>query len=749
VVFIVKASQSHQSKWFTGLLFIVMTQITGITAAQASEVVKVVDSLQTPVELKDWQLASTEAAQLLESPEEEITVTGTRSQPVPNYIPQAGIQRNEFEGQNNRRLGDILEKLPGVVVDGPPGENNDVRLRGLDKEFTRTQIDGFTLPDGGEKREFQVNRLPASQVESVTIIRNPTAEFESDGIAGRIDVKTKPVPERFFLEGRYGSLGQDRIGGDGFNFSLGIGDRPTPGFGYLGAINILKKPLEIDKLKIFSVGTRESETEIQNQRYTDYSFSLGFPYRNGEITVKPIFLDFNNQKEKVRLLQQPSRTPVRNVDIEDETRATRGISLSHTHRFSSGAKLDTQFGLFESSEDKFKDKREFQFSSNRFVLNKTTLETEDKQDSTVNLNTALTIPIRSGIRQDIKLGGAFRLRDRNRDKTVIEINNRGQQSIKTGPKDIYSLSEDYFAGFIQSQIYLSDRLSILPGVRIEHVTLASADASTRDGKSTRTDVNPSLHLLYRPTERLSFNAAVSRGVNRPKFDELSPFEDEKADRITIGNPQLNPATSLNLDIGGQYESKHFTLGANFFYRNIKDVIEEVDSGTVRGGKRIFQVQNVGNGWTSGVELEERLNLGFTNSSFLKGFTVWANQTFLDSALTEASGRTRRFKEQPKFLSNLGLDYTYEPWGTTFSIAWTYVGDRVEFRPTGDTKTIESFSFLSLAVRQRITSNFSLFLEASNLTNAGKQETEQFVNGASTRKTENFGKTFLLGLDWKF
>jgi uncharacterized SAM-dependent methyltransferase len=53
------------------------------------------------------------------------------------------------------------------------------------------------------------------------------------------------------------------------------------------------------------------------------------------------------------------------------------------------------------------------------------------------------------------------------------------------------------------------------------------------------------------------------------------------------------------------------------------------------------------------------------------------------------------------------------------------------------------------VRQRITSNFSLFLEASNLTNAGKQETEQFVNGASTRKTENFGKTFLLGLDWKF
>jgi outer membrane receptor for ferrienterochelin and colicin len=685
--------------------------------------------------------------------EEEITVTAEKADepPVPEYVPQSGVQRSDFENRNNRRLGDIIERLPGVTVDGPPGENKDVRLRGLDKEFTRTQIDGLTLPDGGEKREFQADRLPSSQVESVTIIRNPTAEFESDGIAGRIDVKTRSVPEKFFFEGRAGLGDQRGLGSGIFDFSVGIGDRPTSAFGYSVGVNILHRRNTIAKPKVFSTRAREDESELLDQRYRDYTFSVGFPYKNGELSIKPTFLNLDLDKEKTKTnINAAGRVTQRNFDLEAEERATRGVIVTHQHKFGGGVQLDTQLGLHSATEDKDKDKREFTPNNrNVLLLNKTTLELEDKKDSTFGLKTALTVPIDAGLKQEIKVGAAMRLRDRERLKSVVEINNRGQRSDKTGPKDNYQIDEDYFAAFIQNRIFLGDRFSILPGIRFEQVNLESSDTRTRDASSKRTDWNPSLHLFYNPTDKLNFVAAVSRGVNRPKFDELSPFETEANDKFTIGNPNLNPATSLNLDIGGKFEDKHFTLGANYFYRNIKDAIEEVDTGRLRNRKRIFQVENVGDGWTGGVELEQRLNLGFAKSEFLRGFTVWGNQTFLNSELTDKAGVTRPFKEQPKFINNLGLDYTYAPWGTTLSLAWTYVGDRVEGRADGSTKTITPFSFLSLALKQKLGANFGLFFEVSNLTNAKKEEREQFLNGSSTRKTEDPGQTFLIGLDWKF
>lgn len=683
-----------------------------------------------------------------ELPEEEILVTGESSRSNP--VPQVGISRDVFENRNNRRLGDILRKLPGVTIEGPPGESNDARLRGLDKEFTRTQIDGLTLPDGGEKREFQVNRLPSFLVEDVTIIRNPTAEFESDGIAGRISVKTRPLPERFFFEGRGAFGGQNTLGGDWLNLEAGIGDRPVPGFAYLGGISVLKSPTIVDKLRTSSNGERETEQEDKTLKFTDFTATLGFPYQNGEVQIKPLFLQLDNSKDKFKLFERPRRPTTREEEREVDDRRTIGASVNHMHRFNSGASIETSAGVFEATEDK--DKTRLTFTANNrgiFTRDNTRLEQEEKSDTTYSFKTTLTIPIKTGLRQEIKLGTSLRWRDRLRDKTVQEIDARDRVRDIFNAKDTYTISENYYAGFIQDEIWLSDRFSVLPGVRLEHVNLTSADSTGREGEKSITDLNPSLHLLYRATDSLSLRAAVSRGVNRPKFDELSPFENEQGDRFTIGNPDLDPARSLNLDVGAEYDTQHLALGANFFYRDIKGVIEEVDTGRIRNRKRIFQVLNVGDGWTSGFELQQRLNLGFTRTKALEGFTLWANQTFLDSELTDDSGRSRPFKEQPNFISNLGLDYTYEPWGTTFSVGWTYVSDRTEFKADGGTKVIEPASFVTLAVRQRIIPNLFIFFEASNLTNSKKVERETAANGVSTRRSEDAGQTFLLGVSWKF
>lgn len=135
----------------------------------------------------------------------------------------------------------------------------------------------------------------------------------------------------------------------------------------------------------------------------------------------------------------------------------------------------------------------------------------------------------------------MRLRDRFRDKQRTKIDKKDVSKDVTEDKDTYFLNENYFAGFVQDQFWFTNTTSLLPGVRIEHVRLRThARNSPQDGRDS-TPVNPSLHFLYQMQENLSLRVAFSRGVTRPKFDELSPFTDEKGDRFVIGNPRLRPA----------------------------------------------------------------------------------------------------------------------------------------------------------------------------------------------------------------
>ncbi len=245
---------------------------------------------------------------------------------------------------------------------------------------------------------------------------------------------------------------------------------------------------------------------------------------------------------------------------------------------------------------------------------------------------------------------------------------------------------------------------------------------------------------------MSFHSAISRAVNRPKFDELAPFEDEKGDKFVIGNPDLDPAISWNIDMGTEYTTDNLFLGVNLFYKNMRDIIEEVNTGVVKNGKDVFKVENVGNGWTRGLELEQRIGLGITGIEALRDLTIWGNETFLKSEIRKDSPiRRKRLKEQPTIIANAGIDYTYNPWGTIFSISWNYIGERKDFT-VDKIKTIERSSTIDLAVRQNVYRNASFFLEVENLSNERKRESE--IGSENSMTTQESGRTFLFGLSWK-
>lgn len=682
---------------------------------------------------------------------DEINVTAAApigKRRLSSLVPQAGISRDEFEERNNRRLGDVIQQLPGLLVDGPPGENKDVRLRGLDKEFTRIQVDGIQLPDGGEKREFQVNQIPSFLVDQVNIIRNPTADFESDGLAGRVDVKTRAIPLQPRLEGRFGYGGRNNINGDVLHGTFGYGYRPLDWFGGTVAFDYLENLFKRDKNKVFSTGKNEVENEREQQRSINLFSNIGLYYGRGEFNIKPLFLDTDSDRMKTKTNSEPTKNSTKEEERENKNTNTTGVTINHRHTFAQGAVWESVAGYFSSTEDKDKSRlnsKEAKPGSNLFNLDKTSREVENKEDETFNYSTFMRVPFRLGVSQELKFGGAFRQRNRHRDKDALEIDSKGVSKSTVKAKDNLKLSEQYVAGFIMHTIWLTERFSILPGVRVEHVDLRSSSGDGSKGGRSKIDVNPSFHALYRLRDDLSLRAAFSESVNRPKFDELSPFEQEDNNKIVFGNPDLKPAHSFNFDVGGEYFNSSMMLGINLFRKEISNILEEVDTGLDKGGKDIFRVENVGDGWTHGIELEQRINLAGFGIEALAGMTLWSNQTLLDSELKDSSGLKRPFKQQPKFIANLGMDYLYVPWGSVFTVSVSHIGKRTEDNPNGDVKSTDPSWIVNISARQALYKNISAFAEINNITNEGRNEKERFVNQTSARSHQGLGRTFLVGL----
>lgn len=691
------------------------------------------------------------AEEIASAPEVEVSAEHINEQErLLSPLPQTTLKREDFSNRPNANVGEIIKRMPGVFLGGAPGEDKDIRLRGLDKEFTRVTVDGVQLPGGGEKREFQVNRLPSFLVESVTILRNPTAEYESDGLAGKVNVQTRRIPTEPAGELRLGYGGVDGFNGDRRQAALSFGDRYAA-FGLLAGFDLFEDTQLIDKEKVFANGKREVEDEVKEQLYTSAALDLGYNYAGGEIHFKPLFLKLDEDKVKSKLTTEPGKVGKSNPETEDKVQQTVGLSLTHQHRFASGLIWDSRVGYFSTTEDKDRVKQELKetaVDSGLFVLDKTELEDEQKEDRTLEADTRISRFLNLGLNQEIKAGVAARLRDRYRDKQRIE-DKGGVLTDLTAPKDNYDLDEDYLAAFLQDELFVTERLSIMPGLRLEHVRLDASSGDATRGGSTHTDLNPSLHLLYAPRPDLSLRAAVSRAVNRPKFDELAPFEEERGDRFVVGNPDLAPSTAWNYDVGAEYLDPNLFLAVNLFYKEIKDVIEEVDSGLDQAGKDVFRVENVGDGWNAGIELEQRIGFAWTNRHALEGLALWSNQTFLDSELEDRNGQKRPFKDQPTYIINAGVDYVIIPWGTTLTASWHLLSELEDIKPDGSRKTVDAQAFLDVSLRQRLAGKLSFFFEAQNLTGEKKQETELKANGDIDRKTDQAGRTYLAGLEMRF
>ena len=114
-----------------------------------------------------------------------------------------------------------LKRLSGVtVVDG------SIYVRGLGERYTTASLNGLGLPSPEPtKRVVPLSLFPASIIDSISVQKTYTADMPAQFGGGAIDIRTKNIPDEFFVNAKIETTYNDNYtGDDGHGYSGGDED---------------------------------------------------------------------------------------------------------------------------------------------------------------------------------------------------------------------------------------------------------------------------------------------------------------------------------------------------------------------------------------------------------------------------------------------------------------------------------------------------------------------------------------------
>jgi len=241
-------------------------------------------------------------------------------------------------------------------------------------------------------------------------------------------------------------------------------------------------------------------------------------------------------------------------------------------------------------------------------------------------------------------------------------------------------------------------------------------------ESTYSNFLPMLHLRYRATPRTNIRAAVTTGIARPNYETLVPYqiilrEDEE---MELGNPDLKPTTSINLDLLGEHYFQGIgILSGGVFYKRLDNIIYpslyRLTSGPYTGFKAEQAVQGE-EATLLGFELNWQQQLTFL-PGFLKSFGIYANYTYTTSSATVNERKDVPLPGQAGNMANFAL--SYERSGFSGRVSLNYHGSYLDALGEDDESDIFYDNHLQwdISASQTLIKGLQLYMQAINLNNS--------------------------------
>ena len=298
--------------------------------------------------------------------------------------------------------------------------------------------------------------------------------------------------------------------------------------------------------------------------------------------------------------------------------------------------------------------------------------------------------------------------------------------------DNYEASEDITAAYAMANISITPKFSTIIGARIENTSLEYTGnvieneedlLRKQTTKDNYTNFLPGVHLKYNATNNLILRAAWTNAIARPNYYDLVPYVDNRPDdeELFIGNPDLNPTTSMNFDLMAENYFKSVGLvSLGFFNKNLNDFIY-VQQSKNADDFDVYQPQNGGTATVNGIETSFQRQLDFL-PGFAKGFGVYLNYTYTNSkakGVANEDGELRNDLGLPGTAKNLfNVSLSYETKKLIARLSLNHSSDYID--EVGGSEFYDRYydkqTFVDLNASYALTKNWRVFFEANNLTN---------------------------------
>ncbi len=642
--------------------------------------------------------------------------------------------REELDRMGDSTLGEVLKRLPGISLGGPPGRGGQVRMRGMGAGYTQILIDGQRMAPG-----FSLDSIAPEQIEKIEIMRAPVAEYGTRAIAGTINVVMRSDFRRKGNEFKVGG------GADGSAPQVGASwatNGNTESLGYNLSATLFRggqdnssdtRVLGLDATgmpvldqRVHSSGEGRRQGLFANARL---QWRLG---GGDSLDLQPFLNAVRSRGDSLSLLSQPvgADQPYSRAASHTDTDWTMArLNGSWSTNTGSGGRLLLRFGGRLSDTNTQVDRQE---SGARAGAGRHRIDDSGNREQSIDMNGKFSQLLAD--RHSASAGWELEHTTRS-DSRRITVD--GQPVNSDFGEDLQARVQR-LALYAQDEWEWSKQFSFYLGARWEGIETRSDVLQGRAAVANRSAVfAPLAHMVWKfpdaPRDQLrlsltrsyrspNLNQLIARPSWSSDYDNLSlPNIASKPDRL--GNPRLKPELSWGLELGYEhYLDAGGVLSANVYLKRIDDLIRTVRSTEAvvvpwASAKRfVAQPQNLGSADAAGLELEAKTrlqDLWADAPPAVQAITLRANASLMWSRVAQVPGPDNRLEGQPPWTTNLGLDWPVKGLPLT-------LGASLNFTPGFQVQEIDSrFSrvgakpVLDLNALWRLNPDNSLRLTVSN------------------------------------
>lgn len=549
---------------------------------------------------------------------------------VSNKLDKKTYDLSQNISQAGGSILQSMSNLPGVAV-----QDGKIMIRGNDR--ITVLIDGKQTALTGFGNQTGLDNLPASAVDRIEIINNPSAKFDSNGNGGIINIILRKEKQEGF-NGKVGlALGVGALWEKKANLptirpqyqntpkinpSLSLNYRKKNINFFLSADNLYTQTLNKNEFvtRTYTDGTVINQQLKRNRNTNFLTTRAGLDWvidDKNSLTVSGLFgsekiIDRGDQpffnedfSERLRLWQF----------LEDELKTTVMASAAYQHKFlDPGHTLSAGFNYTFHREDEqyfFTNTLPSYVGNDSFKL----LSDENVADVTLDY----VQPLKSG---RFETGFKFRRRWIPTNMQFFPGLNSPIDSLAGGEATYKETIPAVYGNYV----FESSRVEAEIGLRLEYVKLnyevnPNHPTYKSDGYSYFQPF-PTTRVSYKINDNNKVTASYNRRVDRPNEVDIRIFPKyDDAEIIKVGNPALKPQFTNSLELGWKTGWESGYLYTALYHRTVDGTITRIST-TVGVSKLIYAIfQNADKSYNTGLELilDQQVNDWYSFNLNLNGY----------------------------------------------------------------------------------------------------------------------------------